>query len=54
MKVVNEGKLKTVRVKDETHEKIIRCGRMSESMDDVVNRVCDYYIERELSDKSKK
>ncbi len=54
MKVVNDSRLKTVRIKDETHEKIIQCGKMGETMDDVIDRVFDYYIEKELMGKSKK
>ena len=53
MSVVNDNRLKTVRIADGTHKKIMSCGKMGESMDDVINKVFDYYIERELT-KSKK
>jgi predicted CopG family antitoxin len=40
--------MKTIKVSDETHEKIIKCGRMNESFDDVISKVFEYYIKREL------
>ncbi|MGC2428730.1 MAG: hypothetical protein WA421_16975 [Nitrososphaeraceae archaeon] len=53
MNAVNDSRLKTVRIADETHKKIMSCGKMGESMDEVINKVFDYYIERELT-RSKK
>ena len=48
---MKDRRLKTVRIRDDTHKKIMQCGKMGESMDDVIDRVFDYYIERELSKK---
>lgn len=42
--------LKTVKVSDETHAKILSCGKMGDSLDDVIGRVIDYYI-REMRSK---
>lgn len=38
----------SIRVKPETYAKIAKCGRFGESLDDVISRVFNYYIEREL------
>ena len=43
--------LKTVRISDETHAKILSCGRMGDSLDKVITRIVDYYIEREMKTK---
>lgn len=43
--------LKTVRISDETHKKILSCGKMGDSLDDVITRIVDYYIEREMKRK---
>jgi predicted CopG family antitoxin len=48
---VNESSLKTVRIDEDVHKKIMKCGKMGESMNDVISRIVDYYIERELSKK---
>jgi hypothetical protein len=55
MTAINDSiKLKTVRINDKTHEKIIQCGKMGETMDDVIDRVFDYYIEKAFMGKAKK
>ena len=43
--------LKTVRISDETHKKILTCGRMGDSLDKVITRIVDYYIEKEMRKK---
>lgn len=45
--------LKTVRIPDDTHAKILKCGKMGDSLGDVITRIVDYYIKNEL-EKSKK
>lgn len=43
--------LKTIRVSDETHAKILDCGKMGETLDVVVTRIVDYYKENVLNKK---
>ena len=47
-------KFKSLKVSEETYDKILRCGKMGQSRDDVVEMLCDYYIERELQKQSRK
>lgn len=41
----------TIRVKKEIHAKILKCGKMGDSINDVMEKVLDYYIDRELKTK---
>jgi predicted CopG family antitoxin len=50
MKGKLEG-LKTVRITDETHADILKCGKMGDSIGDVITRIVKYYMERELNKK---
>jgi hypothetical protein len=43
--------VKSLKVSERTHDKILRCGKMGQSMDDVVEMLCDYYMEKELKSK---
>lgn len=43
--------LKTVRIPDDTHAKILKCGKMGDSLGDVITRIVNYYIEKELKGK---
>lgn len=43
--------LKTVRIPDETHANLLKCGKMGDSLGDVITRIVKYYMERELSKK---
>ena len=42
------SELKTVRISNETHKKILQCGKMGDSLDRVITRIVDYYMEREM------
>ena len=54
MEVKQSPEFKSIKVSDETHAKILRCGKMGQSMDEVISMVFDYYIQRELTVKTKK
>jgi predicted CopG family antitoxin len=43
--------LKTVRISDETHADILKCGKMGDSIGDVITRIVKYYMEREMRTK---
>lgn len=43
--------LKTVRIPDETHANLLKCGKMGDSLGDVITRVVKYYMDRELKGK---
>jgi|GEM_PF-3735767 hypothetical protein len=45
--------LKTVRISDETHKKILRCGKMGDSLDNVITRIVNYYIDHEMGRENK-
>jgi hypothetical protein len=49
MNSIND-RLKTVRISDETHRKILRCGKMGDSLDKVITRIVDYYIDNEFKE----
>lgn len=43
--------LKTIRVSDETHAKILDCGKLGETLDTVMTRIVDYYRANALTKK---
>jgi hypothetical protein len=49
--ISNLSTLKTVRISDETHKKILQCGKMGDSLDKVITRIVDYYMEKEMRKK---
>ena len=48
VETVMTGDMTTIRVRKQIHAKILKCGKMGDSINDVMEKVLDYYIDREL------
>lgn len=49
--IMTTGDMTTIRVRKQIHAKILKCGKMGDSINDVMEKVLDYYIDREMKPK---